>query len=208
MRSIAARLGLASSLVLGMAACGEVTEPLDVVEVRVAHAAPGLGQYTVLLNGQAFTSLPPMTHVYFPIHDVPGTYAFVTGADTLSRQITYEESVNAVVLMNASSPEIRYYAIERAFGAERLAIINGDFSTGDPLTIRVASGAFEFEEALAPGDHRVVDSGAGGFNVSVRPSGAEEFIEVQPFSLVPGDHGFLVLLRAPEPEEGFGRLLF
>jgi hypothetical protein len=208
MRRYVAWLALAFPLILVPAACGDITEPVDVVEVRVAHAAPGLGQYTVLLNGQAFTSLPPLAHVYFPLHDAPGTYSFVADGDTLARQITYEESINAVVLMNPASPEIRYYPLERDFGAERLAVINGDFSTGGPLAIRITRPEFTFEQLLAPGEHRVIDPGTGAFTLAVRPAHAEEFVEVQGFTLVPGDHGFLVVLRAPDPGAGYGRLLF
>jgi hypothetical protein len=208
MTRIAARIALAFPLLLAVAACGDVTEPVDVVEVRVAHAAPGLGQYTALLNGQAFTDLPPMTHVFFALQDLPGTYAFVAAGDTLSRHVTYEESINAVILMNAASPEIRYYPLRRDFGGERIAVINGDFSTAEPLTIRIQSPAFTFEQALAPGEHQAIEPGASVFTLAVRPAGAEEFSVIQGFSLIPGDHGFLVVLRGPDPGDGFGRLLF
>jgi hypothetical protein len=202
------RVGLAVAVTLAAAACTEVTDLVDVVEVRVAHAAPGLPAQTLRVNGQPFTQLQVGAHVFFPAQDLPTTYAFVSAEGVVERAVVYEENINAIVLLNADAPAIHYFALERAFGDVRLAVINGDFSTTEPLIVRIVGGAIEFEEAIHPGDHFILEPGDGAFDVWVRAAGETEFQELRPFALTEVDHGFLILLRDPEPDSAFDWMLF
>lgn len=201
------RASILAATALSLLACMETTAPEDVVEVRVAHAAPGLANMTLLMEGQVMFDLPPLESVFFPLLPQPVTYAFA-GPDTVTHHVAQHDELNAIVLMNADQPAVYHFPMERRLFQVRIMVINGDFSTTEPLTVRIAREGFEFEEAIVPGGHAVFDPDAGTFSLAVRPPGADGFVDLETFSVVHGDNGFLVVLAHPDPAIGYGRILF
>jgi hypothetical protein len=194
---------------LSLAGCVETTAPVDVVEVRVAHVAPGLGTQAVLMDGQKMFELPALQAAFFPLETQPMTYGFAAGGDTVSTHVAQHGDINAIVLMNPDQPAAHHFPLERLLFRVRLMVINGDFTTGDPLTVRIVRGDFEFEENIAPGDHAVIEpDGPGTFDLWARPVGADEMIPIQSFSVVAGDNGFLIIIPHPDPDTDYARILF
>jgi hypothetical protein len=193
---------------LSLVACVETTEPVDVIEIRVAHGAPGLGTQTVLMDGAQMFTLPALQAVFFPIQPQPVTYAFVSGADTVARSVPTHGELNAIVLLNADQPTAHHFPMERRLFQVRIMVINGDLTTTEPLTVRIERVGFEFEETIAPGGHAVIEPEAGTYNLSARPAGADAFTALEPFSIVAGDNGFLIVIPDPAPDRDFVRILF
>jgi hypothetical protein len=197
----------AAALALG--ACVETTEPVDIVEVRVAHAAPGLPTQALLMEGEELFNVPPLQAVFFPLRTQPVTYSFVSGTETAERHVASHAEINAVILMDPDQPTVHHFPMERRLFQIRIQVINGDFTTTEPLTIRVARNGFEFEESIAPGGHAVMEPEAGGtFNLSARPAGEEDFMTIEPFTIVQGDNGFLVVLPHDQADGQYIRMLF
>lgn len=200
--------GLVAAVAIAAVGCLDVAEPVPVVEVRVAHAAPGLGDRLVLVNQQAIGTLTPFGHTFFGIEDAPTHFAFAAETDTIARQVTYEESVNAVVLMNTPDPAVVYFPLEREFGALRILVVNGDFTRPEPLEVRVGSDGQDLDAALEAGESTTIEPAAGAVDLWVRVAGAEDFTRLESFVLAEGDHGFLILLPDPAVEAEIGWMLF
>jgi hypothetical protein len=214
MRSAAplSRLALAVAVTVPLVAC-ESTLPDPLVEVRVAHAATGLGSQLVLLDASPAFEIQPLGSVFFPSRAEPRLYEFRDENQTAGVHATHETDLTGIILMNAADPTAYYFPLERRASQARLLVVNGVFTETGAMVIRIeaSSGAeFEFETTLAPGDTTVTDLTAGSFRLLARPAEADEFVEVQPFSLVPSDNGFLVLVPHPsgDPETPYTRMLF
>jgi hypothetical protein len=206
------RLALAVAVTVPLVAC-ESTAPEPLVEVRVAHAATGLGSQLVLLDASPAFEIQPLGSVFFPSRVEPRLYEFRDENQTAGVHATHETDLSGIILMNAEDPTAFYFPLERRTSGARLLVVNGVFTEPEPLVIRIQGGpggAFEFETTLVPGDTAVMDIVAGNFGVLARAEGADEFVEVQPFSLVPSDNGFLVLVPHPagDPDMPYSRMLF
>jgi hypothetical protein len=202
------RTSIIAATALSLLACIETTGPReDPVEVRVAHAAPGLATMTLLMQGQVMFELPPLESVFFPLMPQPVTYAFA-GANTVSHHVAQHAELNAIVLMNPDQPAVHHFPMDRRFARVRIMVINGDFSTTEPLTVRITGEGFAFEEAIVPGGHAVIDPDAGTFSLAVRPPGADGIIDLEPLSVVEGDNGFLIVLPHADPAIEYLRMLF
>jgi hypothetical protein len=214
MRSAAplARLALVVAVTTPLVAC-ESTAPEPLVEVRVAHAATGLGPQLVLLDASPAFELQPLASVFFPSRAEPRLYEFRDENQTAGVHAIHETDLSGIILMNAADPTAYYFPLERRGSQARLLVVNGVFTEAGPMVIRIEGGfdgEFEFETTLVPSDTAVMDLDAGSFRMLARPAEADEFVELQPFSLVPSDNGFLVLVPHPsgDPVTPFTRLLF
>jgi hypothetical protein len=181
----------------GLGGCTETTSLREVMEMRVAHAAPGLGTQILTRDGATVVQLELFQSAYFPGEMRAGTYEFRGDEGNFGVQLVPETDLNAVILMNPADPTARHFPLERVPFGERLMVINGDFQTTEPLTVLIerTDGGFTSEVQLAPGENTVIDPGFGTFDLHVRPGSAGEFQELEGFPLVQGDNGFLVLLR-------------
>jgi hypothetical protein len=196
------------TLALAVSACLDTTEPTPVVEGRVAHAIPGPGPSVVVaLNFAPIVELQPLAHAFFPVSGTHHNYDFFLGADTLSLQVLHARDITAVILMELQQPTVRAFSYDRNGFNQRLAIINGQHEAGN-LEIVVEAADTTFTLELPPGEAERIDPPTGTFQLRVAGQDDEEHHVVNPFSLQPGDHGFLVLMRGPGPEQPYSRLLF
>lgn len=194
----ALRAGLVFALGATLTGCFDVAEPTLVVQVRVAHGAPGLGSATVLLNSEpAGFSLNAQSAVAGAVPAEQHIWDFVIGADTASLRVAHDADINGIVLLDRDDPTVHYFPLELLFAEVRIMVINGDFTTAQDMTVRVIGADATHEGTVGPGDHFLIEPGPGTFDVQVRPGGGEEFFAAEAFNLSQGDNGFLVL--APDP---------
>jgi hypothetical protein len=210
MRSVAmpARLSLAFAFLFALTGCLETTAPEPIVEARIAHAAPGLGPAQVLLNGTPALQLAPGQNTFFPLNPATHDYEFVVGADTAGIRVLHDADINAIVLMNRDNPTAHQFSMER-LAAQQIMVINGDFTSAESMTVEIVAEEETFADVVGAGEHFIIEPATGDFEIRIRPGGAEDFVEVLPFSLVHGDNGFLILVPVPDtPEAPYTRVLF
>ncbi len=210
MRRTITASGIGLVLAVALVSCSELTDPVPNVEVRIAHAAPGLGTATVLLNSIPEFSLAPTASGFFIVRQQPIRYDFVIGADTAGLEIAHDADINALILLDRDEPTLQFFPLDRVVDSVRILIINGDFAAAGSMVVRVAAADTSFEESLAPGDHALIEPGAGSFQLQVQPDGADGFVDLEGFNLINQDHGFLVIAPVPGegPETVYTRILF
>lgn len=202
-----ARPALVFVLLLSLGGCLETTEPLPIVEARIAHAAPGLGTAQVLLDGTPALNVAPGQNTFFPLNPATHDYDFVVDGDTVGIRVPHDGDINAIVLMDRDEPTAFHFPMERSSG-QRIMVINGDF-TSSALTVEIVAPDGTHQETLTPTEHFFLQPEPGTFEIRVRAAGAEEFVDVEPFSLVQGDNGFLILAPVPDsPQQPYTRVLF
>ncbi len=206
--------GLALVLVLttALAGCLDTTEPIPVVEARVAHAAPGLGTATVILDGVPAVELPAQQAVYFPLNVATHTYRFRFDADSTELTVNHDADINGVVLMDRDQPSIHHYRLARLFGQPRVLVINGDFTTMEPMEVEITGSEETFHGLIAPGEELEIEPAPGEFQIRIRPGADLEHVDLAPFTLQVDDNGFLVIAPLPngelEEEHEYTRILF
>jgi len=210
MGRISVAAGLVFVLAVALGSCGEITEPVPTVEVRVAHAAPGLGTAVVHMNSQPEFQLPAAATGFFVVSQQTILYEFVVGADTAALDVAHEADINGLILLDRDEPTLHYFPLERVLDRVRILAINGDFDTIEPMTIRVEAADTTFEGTVGPGDFFLLEPGPGSFEVHVRAGGSDTFVDLEPFTLISQDHGYLVIAPTPDtaPDPGYARILF
>jgi hypothetical protein len=203
-----AGLALAGGFLFALGGC-DITEPTPIVEARVAHAAPGLGTAQVSLNGVPTWQIAPGDNTFFPLNPATLTYAFTIGADVATISASHDADINAIVLMNRDDPTAYHFRLERLLGQQRIMVINGDFTTSVPMTVEIVGPEQTYQDEIGPAETFTIDPGRSEFQLRVRPGGAEEFVDVEGFTLVEVNNGFLVLAPVPDsPEQPYTRILF
>lgn len=204
-----AGLGLAFAVISALAAC-DVTEPEPIVEARVAHAAPGLATAQVALNGVQTWQIAPGGNVFFPLNPTTLAYSFTVGSDVASITTLHDADINAIVLLNKDDPSAHHFRLERFLGHQRIMVINGDFTTTAPMTVQIVGPEDTFEDDIAPGASFTIEPERGDFALRVRPGGTEEFVDLEGFTLIEADNGFLIVAPFPDGGEGapYTRILF
>jgi hypothetical protein len=195
------------ALALAAAACGESTEPTLVVEGRVAHAIPAAPAAIVTIGGVPIVELQPLQHGFFPVVSGHHNYQFLRGADTLSIQVNHARDITAVILLDLGAPTLRAYSFNRNDIRQRLAVINGHQAAG-LLEVEVMAADTTFILSLPPGEGDWFDPPTGAFQVRVQGESDDEPYPLEPFQLIPGDHGFLVILAGPDSAQPHRRILF
>jgi hypothetical protein len=204
-----AGIGLALASLFALAAC-DVTEPAPIVEARIAHAAPGLGTAQVALNGVPTWQLPAGQNVFFPLNPATHSYTFTVGAQVAQISVPHDADINAVILLNFDDPTARHFRLERLLGEQRIMVINGDFTTTEPMTVEITGPGATVQETIDPAEHFIMEPAAGDFQIRIRPGGAEEFVDLQPITIPESGNGFLVLVPFPDgaPAQPYTRILF
>jgi hypothetical protein len=193
---------------LALAGCGETIEPVPIVEVRVAHAAPGLGPANVLIEGTPTMVIGAGENLFFPVRQGTRTYEFHVGGQVSAVSVPHDADISAVVLMDRDDPTAFLYRLERRLGHPRLVVINGDFTTDEPMEVEIRVGELVFEATLDAGREVTLDPPAGTYGIRVRPGGGDEFLDIDPITLIQVDNGFLVLAPLPDPAEEYVGILF
>lgn len=188
-------------------ACGDPVDPEALVEGRAAHAIPGGVPALVLIDFVVQGQLEPLQNAAFLIRGLRHTYQFVLLEDTLSLDIEHERDLTALILMDLDGPTIRDYGMDFTTGDQRLAVVNAATDAGD-LTVTLAAANATFDMVLAPGGSQTIEAPAGAFSVQVRGQSDDADVQLDPFSLFVGDHGFLVIVHGPGPDEPYAWMLF
>lgn len=197
----------ALSLILATTACLDPAEPEPFVDGRVAHAIPGLGPTAVAIDGIPTFQLPPLDFTYFVVRASPRTYEFTLPETTLALQVPHDRDISAIMLLDLDGPTLRDYHLDRNAFEQRIAVVNGHSANRD-LDVVIEGSGRSFSLTVAPGQAEAFDPPTGAYTASVREEGDVDFFELEPFELVTGDHGFLVVVPGPGPEEPYVRLLF
>jgi hypothetical protein len=201
-------LSLMTALSLALAGCGETTQPMPIVEVRIAHAAPGVGIANVLLDGASVFMIGAGESFFFPVHPRTRTYEFQVGTHASAVSVPHDADINAVILMDRDDPTAYLYRLERRFGHPRLMVINGDFTTTDPMEVQIQTVEGTFDATLDAGGEVTLEPPSGSYEIRIRRAGADEFLDLQPITLVQDDNAFLILAPLPGPDDQYTRVLF
>jgi hypothetical protein len=192
---------------LAATACGVTTEVTPVVEGRVAHAIPAGPGALVTVGGLPVAELQPLQHGFFPVVAGHYNYQFIRGGDTLALQVNHARDLTAVILLQLDGPLLRAYSFDRNGLQQRLAVINGHHAAG-VIDVVVTTADTTFAVTLPPGEGDWFDPPTGTFQVRVQSTADEQPVQLEPFSLIPGDHGFLVVIPGTGPDQPHRRLLF
>jgi hypothetical protein len=199
--------GLGVVVFLGMAGCGDITEPDPVVEARVAHVAPGAGSYQVALDGRPLVgAIAPLQYAYVAVRSEQHIYVFENEATSLSVETPIAD-ITAVLLMNEPEPELRSYPLPRVLGEQHLVVINADTAASD-LVVLLETPSDTIAVTLQAREGEQVALGASAYTVRVHRGEVAEAETVQGFTLQTGDHGFLVIYPADSETARYGRFLF
>jgi hypothetical protein len=192
---------------LAATACGQATEVTPVVEGRVAHAIPAAPGALVTVGGVPVAELQPLQHGFFPVVAGHYDYRFIRGGDTLSIQVNHARDLTAVILLQLDRPVLRAYSFNRNGLQQRLAVVNGHYAAG-AIDVAVTTADTTFALTLPPGEGDWFDPPTGTFQVSVQSATDEQPVALESFNLIPGDHGFLVVIPGPGPDQPHRRILF
>ncbi len=197
----------ALGITLAVTGCLDSTSPTTLVDGRVAHALPGAGPAVVAIDLTPTFQLQPLDFTYFVVAAGPRTYDFQVANQNLTVQAQHDRDITAIILLDVDGPVLRPYYLDRGEPEQRLAVINAYGAAGD-LEIEIDGGDISFTRTVSPGESAVIEPLTGAYSVRVRGPEDDQSHAVEGFSLETGDHGFLVIIPGPGPQEPYRMMLF